>query len=181
MIGETGKNVFSKTKQYTAVFVRDQKNVCGYTELDSVITGTKCVIKNILSYQEHCTFEFKNSVVFELQGPDNKALFIPIEKALQAKELIVFTNPNEAKGMNLLDERTAFLLSLNQFKESSEDHALKYCKLTDPKKGKKMRRSELFIIGGFLFKIKNSRIFNNSGRIKNQQVLSFRFFHPYLQ
>lgn len=136
VIGEPGKNVFSTKKKYSGIFVKDKKNVCGYRELDSVISGSKCVIKNILSFQEHCTFEFKNSVVFELQGPNNRILYMPIDKALQAKELIVFTNPNKTNGFDLLDERNIFLLNLEQSKGSSADNALTYCKIIDPAKGK---------------------------------------------
>lgn len=136
IVGETGKNVFSTKKKYTGIFVKDKKNVCGYSELDSLISGSACTIKNILSFGEHCTFEFKNSVVFELQGPNNRILYMPIEKALQAKELIVFTNPAKTAGVDWLDERTMFLLNLEQSKGSSADNALKYCKLTDPQKGK---------------------------------------------
>ncbi|WP_430406298.1 DUF4852 domain-containing protein [Fluviicola sp.] len=136
VVGETGKNVFSAKKKYAGIFIKDKKNVCGYRELDTVITGSKCVIKNILSFQEHCTFEFKNSVVFELQGPNGLTLYMPIEKALQAKELIVFTNPNKSVGFDFLDERTIFLLNLEQSKGSSADNALKYCKIVDPSKGK---------------------------------------------
>jgi hypothetical protein len=136
VIGEIGKNVFSAKKKYTGIFVKDKKNVCGYSELDSVIAGSKCIIKNILSFQEHCSFDFKNSVVFELQGPNNKTLFMPIEKAVQAKELIVFTNPNTWKGIDLLDDRTIFLLNLEYSKGTSADNALKYCKLADPAQGK---------------------------------------------
>lgn len=136
VIGEIGKNVFSAKKKYTGIFIKDKKNVCGYTELDSVITGSKCIIKNILSFQEHCSFDFKNSVVFELSGPNNKSLFMPVEKALQAKELIVFTRPNTWKGIDLLDDRTIFLLNLEYSKGISADNAFKYCKLTDPAKGK---------------------------------------------
>ncbi len=136
IVGETGKNVFSAEKKYAAVFVKDKKNVCGYKELDSVISGTPCVIKNILSFKEHCTFEFKNSVVFEVQGPDNRTLYLPIDKALQSKEVIVFTNPVKPAAINWLDEKAVFLLNLEQFKGSSADNALKYCKIVDPKKGK---------------------------------------------
>ena len=136
MVGETGKNVFSAQKKYSAIFVKDKKNVCGYKELDSVISGTACVIKNILSFQDHCTFEFKNSVVFELQGPDNRTLYMPIDKALQAKELIVFTNPAKPDAIDWLDEKAVFLLNLEYTKGSSADNALKYCKIVDPKKGK---------------------------------------------
>ena len=136
VVGDIAKNVFTTKQKYTGIFVKDKKNVCGFTELDSVISGSKCVIKNILSFQEHCTFEFKNSVVFELQGPNNKTLFMPIEKALQAKELIVFTNPNTWKGIDYLDDRTIFLLNLEYSKGTSEDNALKYCRLADPVKGK---------------------------------------------
>lgn len=136
VIGEIGKNVFSAKKKYTGIFVKDKKNVCGYSELDSLIAGSKCIIKNILSFQEHCSFDFKNSVVFELQGPTNKSLFMPIEKAVQAKELIVFTNPNTWKGIDLLDDRTIFLLNMEYSKGTSADNALKYCKLADPAQGK---------------------------------------------
>lgn len=136
VVGEVAKNVFRAQKKYTAIFIKDKKNVCGYRELDSVISGSPCVIKNIFSFQEHCTFEFKNAVVFELQGPHNRVLYMPIEKALQAKELIVFTNPQKTAGFEPLDERTIFLLNLEQFKGVSADYALKYCKLVDPAKGK---------------------------------------------
>nr|WP_294860591.1 DUF4852 domain-containing protein [uncultured Fluviicola sp.] len=132
VVGETGKNVFSAKKKYTGIFIKDKKNVCGYRELDTVITGSQCIIKNILSFQEHCTFEFKNSVVFELQGPNNWTLYMPIEKALQAKELIVFTSPKTWKGIDFLDDRTIFLLNLEYSKGTSADNAFKYCKLTDP-------------------------------------------------
>ncbi|AEA42406.1 hypothetical protein Fluta_0398 [Fluviicola taffensis DSM 16823] len=136
VVGETGKNVFSAKKKYAGIFIKDKKNVCGFRELDSVISGSQCIIKNILSFQEHCTFEFKNSVVFELQGPNNWTLYMPIDKALQAKELIVFTNPKKTKGIDLLDERAVFLLNLEQSKGTSADNALKYCKIVDPAKGK---------------------------------------------
>lgn len=136
VIGESGKNVFSAKKKYIGIFVKDKKNVCGYTELDSMISGTHCIIKNILSYQEHCSFDFKNSVVFELQAPNNKILYMPVEKALQAKELIVFTSPFKTKGLDFLDDRTIFLLNLEYSKGTSADNALKYCKLADPAKGK---------------------------------------------
>jgi hypothetical protein len=136
VVGEMGKNVFSAKKKYTGLFIRDKKNVCGFRELDSVISGSSCIIKNILSFQEHCTFEFKNSVVFELQGPSNQILYMPIEKALQAKELIVFKNPTATAGFEMLDERTIFLLNLEQFKGASAENALKYCKIVDPAKGK---------------------------------------------
>ncbi len=136
VVGEIGKNVFSTKKKYTGIFVKDKKNVCGYSELDTVISGSKCIIKNILSFQEHCSFDFKNSVVFELQGPNNKTLYMPIEKALQAKELIVFTDPNKMNGVDWLDELAVFLLNLEQSKGSSADNALKYCKIADPQKGK---------------------------------------------
>lgn len=136
VIGDMGKNVFSAKKKYIGIFVKNKKNVCGYSELDTVIAGSKCVIKNILSFGEHCTFDFKNSVVFELQGPNNLALFMPIEKALQAKELIVFTSPFDPKGLDYLDDRTIFLLNLEYSKETSVDNAFKYCKLADPAKGK---------------------------------------------
>lgn len=136
VIGDVGKNVFSAKKKYMGIFVKNKKNVCGYSELDSVIAGSKCVIKNILSFGEHCTFDFKNSVVFELQGPNNLPLFMPIEKALQAKELIVFTSPFNPKGLDYLDDRTIFLLNLEYSKGTSEDNAFKYCKLADPAKGK---------------------------------------------
>ena len=136
VVGEPGKNVFRAQKKYTGIFVKDKKNVCGFSELDSVISGSTCVIKNILSFQEHCTFEFKNSVVFELQGPNNRSLYMPIDKALQAKELIVFTNPAKTSGIDWLDERTMLLLNLEQFKGNSEENALMYCKLLDPQKGK---------------------------------------------
>ncbi len=136
VVGETGKNVFSAKKKYIGIFVKDKKNVCGYTELDTVISGSKCVIKNILSFQEHCSFDFKNSVVFELQGPNNRTLYMPIEKALQAKELIVFTNPNKTGKIDWLDERAVFLLNLEYSKASSADNALKYCKIIEPQKGK---------------------------------------------
>jgi hypothetical protein len=136
IVGETGKNVFSAQKKYAAIFIKDKKNVCGYRELDSVISGTPCIIRNILSFKEHCTFEFKNSVVFELQGPNNHTLYMPIDKALQAKELIVFTNPAKTSTTDWLDEKNVFLLNLEQFKGSSADNALKYCKIVDPRKGK---------------------------------------------
>ncbi|MDF3026988.1 MAG: hypothetical protein K0S23_1295 [Fluviicola sp.] len=136
IVGEPGKNVFSAKKKYSGIFVKDKKNVCGYSELDSVISGSMCVIKNILSFQEHCTFEFKNSVVFELQGPNNRIVYMPIDKALQAKELIVFTSPVKTSGTEWLDEQNMFLLNLEQSKGSSADNALRYCKLTDPRKGK---------------------------------------------
>jgi hypothetical protein len=61
---------------------------------------------------------------------------MPIDKALQAKELIVFTSPVKANGTEWLDERNMFLLNLEQSKGSSADNALRYCKLTDPRKGK---------------------------------------------
>lgn len=136
LVGETAKNVFTAKKKYAAIFVKDKKNVCGYRELDSVIAGTPCVIKNILSFREHCTFEFKNAVVFELQGPNNQVLFMPIDKALQGKEVIVFTNPGKNNRIEALDERTVFLLNLEQSKSTSADNALKYCKIIDPVKGK---------------------------------------------
>ncbi|MNU71525.1 hypothetical protein D3C71_609570 [compost metagenome] len=136
LVGETAKNVFSAKRKYAEIFIKDKKNVCGYRELDTVIAGTLCVIKNILSFQEHCTFEFKNAVVFELQGPNNVTLFMPIDKALQGKEVIVFPNPGKNKGIEALDEQTVFLLNLEQAKGSSADNALKYCKIVDPVKGK---------------------------------------------
>lgn len=136
VIGDVGKNVFTTKKKYTGIFIKDKKNVCGYRELDSVITGTSCIIKNIFSFGEHCTFEFKNAVVFELQGPANQLLYLAIEKSLQAKELIVFTNPNKWQGIEYLDDRTIFLLNLEYSKGTSADNALKYCKLVDPAKGK---------------------------------------------
>ena len=136
VVGEIGKNVFSAKKKYTGIFVKDKKNVCGYSELDTVIAGSPCILKNILSFGEHCSFDFKNSVVFELQGPNNRTLYMPIEKALQAKELIVFTNPKNWKGIEVLDDRTIFLLNLEYSKGTSADNALKYCKLADPAKGK---------------------------------------------
>lgn len=136
VVGDIAKNVFTNKKKYTAIFVKDKKNVCGFTEFDSVISGSACIIKNILSFQEHCTFEFKNSVVFELQGPNNRTLYMPIDKALQAKELIVFTNPVKWKKIDFLDDRTIFLLNLEYSKGTSADNALKYCKLADPAKGK---------------------------------------------
>lgn len=136
MVGEPGKNVFSTQKKYIGIFVKDKKNVCGYTELDSVISGSKCIIKNILSFREHCTFEFKNAVVFELQGPNSQILYMPIEKALQAKELIVFRSPFQTNGLEFLDDRTIFLLNLDYSKGTSADNALKYCKFVDPSKGK---------------------------------------------
>lgn len=136
LVGDVAKNVFSSTKKYAAIFVKDKKNVCGYRELDSVIAGTSCVIRNILSFKEQCTFEFKNAVVFELQGPDNRTFFMPIDKALQVKEVIVFPNPVKNKGTEALDERTVFLLNLEQSKGTSADNALKYCKLVDPEKGR---------------------------------------------
>ncbi|MDR0801706.1 DUF4852 domain-containing protein [Fluviicola sp.] len=136
LVGDMAKNVFSSAKKYAAIFVKDKKNVCGYRELDSVIAGTPCVIRNILSFKEHCTFEFKNAVVFELQGPDNRTLFMPVDKALQVKEVIVFPNPIKNAGIEILDERTVFLLNLEQAKGISADYALKYCKLIDPEKGR---------------------------------------------
>lgn len=136
VIGQVGKNVFTTQKKYTGIFVKDKKNVCGYRELDSVIEGTSCTIKNILSFGEHCTFEFKNAVVFELQAPGNQLLYMAIDKSLKAKELIVFTKPATWKGIEYLDDRTIFLLNLEYSKGTSADNALKYCKLVDPEKGK---------------------------------------------
>ncbi|MNK01848.1 hypothetical protein D3C87_196600 [compost metagenome] len=136
VIGEVGKNVFRAQKKYTGIFIKDKKNVCGYRELDSVIAGTSCIIKNIFSFGEHCSFEFRNAVVFELQGPANQLLYIAIEKALQAKELVVFTNPTKWQRIEYLDDRTIFLLNLEYSKGVSADNALKYCKLIDPAKGK---------------------------------------------
>lgn len=135
-VGEPAKNVFTTAKKYADIFVKDKKNVCGYRELDSVIAGTPCVIKTILSFKEHCTFEFKNAVVLELQGPNNLTLFMPLDKALQVKEVIVFPNPVKYAGTEALDERTVFLLNLEQSKGTTADHALKYCKLINPEKGK---------------------------------------------
>lgn len=136
LIGEPAKNIFSSTRKYAGIFVKDKRNVCGYRELDSVITGTPCTIKNLLSFKEHCTFEFKNAVVAELQGPNNQTWFMPIDKALQLKEVIVFPNPVKRDGIEVLDERTVFLLNLEQSKGTSADNALKYCKLVNPEKGK---------------------------------------------
>lgn len=135
LIGDPGKNAFSTQKKYFGIFVKDKRNVCGYSELDSVMKGAHFVIKNITKYTEHCSFEFRNNVVFELLGSNNQLIYMPIEKTLQSKELVVFPNTVKTEKYEQLNDRSVFILTMNAVDQSA-DFAFKYCRTTDFEKSK---------------------------------------------
>lgn len=134
-LGYPGKNAFQKKQKYFSVFVKNAKNICGFSELDTVLFGTYFVVKNMVKYGEHCSFEFANNTVAEMVSFNGETIFVVLEKALQSKELVIFPNPLPLNKLRMLDDKTVFLMTLGTSTPSA-DVALKYCRLADPEKAK---------------------------------------------
>jgi hypothetical protein len=134
-VGYFEKNVFSSKKQYQNIFIKDKKNVCGFSECKTDLSDSLLVVKNIIQYTENCVFSFQNSTVIEVATLHTN-YYIAIEKALQAREVILFPNTYIPKKAHELTGEAVLFLNLNFLNAKNEDFAMRYIRLANSEKAK---------------------------------------------
>lgn len=119
------------------------------------LSKEKGIIVKISSYEDHFIYEFKNSIVFELrmEGFDN--LFIPIDKAILSKEVVLFPNPNSTSEHLPFNFQTANILQINAKKLSPESAMLTYIEKLEPKKFQEWKNNE------FLYETQKEKYIND--------------------
>lgn len=113
-----------------------------YSHLNQDLSNNTAVIQKIYSNKENEVREFRNSVVLEVITTENKTLFIPIDKALISKEVIVYPNFLEIDGLLPFNNQNATILAIKSENLSKEETMLKYIYKTNQKKFNEWKENE---------------------------------------
>lgn len=127
---------------YTNVLQLVENNWDPYSKLNQDLSNNTAVIQKIYSNKENTIREFRNSVVLEVVTTENKTLFIPIDKALSSKEVIVYPNYVEIDGLLPFNSQNATILSIKSENLSKEEAMLKYIYKMDSKKYDEWKNNE---------------------------------------
>jgi hypothetical protein len=134
-LGFFEKNVFSNKKEYQNVYVKDKKNVCGFAPCKVDLSDSLLIVKNTYQHTDHCLFGFQQAQVIEASTA-HATYFIPIDKALSARELIAFPNTYLPKKCRNLDEVAVLSLNLNFLNAKNDDYIMRYIRAVNPEKAK---------------------------------------------
>jgi hypothetical protein len=131
----------NETFLYKNVFI-EQRNLSYFDQVMENLSKHQGVIEKIYSNQDHVRSEFKNSVVFEIKIKGHANLFIPIDKAIISKEVVVFPNPNSSLEYLPFNDQTATILQIKAGKLSPETAMLTYMEKLETKKYEEWKNDE---------------------------------------
>ncbi len=137
-VANYSKNGFYR---YKNVFV-SEKGWTGYRIVTKDLSYKKGVISKIYSNKDHQKREFSNSVVFEVSIDSFDNVFIPIEKAITSKEVVVFPNAITSNKHLPFNAQTSVMLIINSKKLNKEDAMLEYVERLEPKKYAEWKNNE---------------------------------------
>lgn len=131
----------NETFLYKNVFI-EQRNLSYFDQVMENLSKQQGVIEKIYSNQDHVRSEFKNSVVFEIKINGHANLFLPIDKAILSKEVVVFPYSNSTLKHLPFNAQTATILQIKAKKLSQEAAMLAYVEKLEPKKFEEWKNNE---------------------------------------
>lgn len=132
----------SRKERLNSLYSQLSYSQLSYSHLNQDLSNNTAVIQKIYSNKENTVREFRNSVVLEVVTAENKTLFIPIDKALISKEVIVYPNYIEIDGLLPFNSQNATILSIKSENLSKEKTMLKYIYKMDSKKFNEWKNNE---------------------------------------
>lgn len=159
----------SSTLLYSQVLIETRKPYKSFTKVNFDLSKRTGTIQKIFSNQKSMVSEFSNSVVLEIRLNADTTVFIPIDKALKAKEVVVFTWDFYADNYTEYSEETSTLIDINNQKLGKEEAMLHYLKKHDIAIYNELKSNE------FTYEKKKATYINYVDSLRNSIDLSDTF------
>jgi len=151
---------------YSNILKYQERNWNQYSKVNQDLSKKNAIIKKIYSNKENNVSEFSNSVVLEVIVQDGSIVFIPIDKALISKEIVVFPNSTERFNNIPFNEKNAMILKIKAEKLKNEAAMIEYVKGVEPEKYNEWKENE------FIYeKEKDRNIYRIDSLLKTVNVL----------
>lgn len=148
-IGDTitiGKSSYSNTNysnySYSEVYYPTRNSFSGYNNVNFNVSNRKGTVQKIYSNQANQFSPFSNAVVIELKLNADTSVFFPVDKAINAKEIVVFPLDFNPSNYTQYKGETTTLLNIINQKISKEDAMLMYFKTHEKEKYDQMMSNE---------------------------------------
>lgn len=132
----------NETVLYTNIFQVSENKWDRYINLNKDFSKNIAIVQKIYSNKENTITEFRNSVVLEVITQDGSKFFIPIDKAISSKEIIVYPNEVDMDGYLPFNKQNATILAIKAQNLSNEQAMLEFIKRMNSNKYDEWKNNE---------------------------------------